>query len=122
MALIVQKFGGTSIANVDRIKSVASRVQAEVEVGNQVVVVVSAMAGVTNQLVGWAHNCVHQHLNAPEYDVVISSGEQVTCGLMALVLSDMGITARSWLGWQLRRTTCSRRSCAGVPYPRWRPG
>lgn len=101
MALIVQKFGGTSIANVDRIKSVATRVLAEINQGNQVIVVVSAMAGVTNQLVGWAHQCVNHHLTAAEYDVVISSGEQVTCGLMALALNDLGIPARSWLGWQI---------------------
>lgn len=101
MALIVQKFGGTSLANVDRIKSVAQRVVTEVEQGNQVVVVVSAMAGVTNQLVGWAHQCAHNHLTASEYDVVVSSGEQATCGLMALALNDLGVKSRSWLSWQI---------------------
>jgi aspartate kinase len=101
MTLIVQKFGGTSLANVDRIKSVAQRVIAEIEQGHQVVVVVSAMAGVTNQLVGWSHQCVNHHLTASEYDVVVSSGEQVTAGLMALALNDSGIKTRSWLSWQL---------------------
>lgn len=101
MALIVQKFGGTSLANVNRIKSVAQRVIQEIEQGNQVVVVVSAMAGVTSQLVGWTHQCVNHQLTASEYDVVVSSGEQVTAGLMALALNDLGINSRSWLSWQL---------------------
>lgn len=101
MTLIVQKFGGTSIANVDRIKSVANLVRDEVEKGHQVIVVLSAMAGVTNQLVGWAHQSIHHHLDPAEYDVVVSSGEQVTCGLMALALNDMGLDARSWLAWQI---------------------
>ncbi|MBP6986091.1 MAG: aspartate kinase [Alphaproteobacteria bacterium] len=101
MALILQKFGGTSLANVDRIKSVAQRVVKEVEQGNQVVVVVSAMAGVTSQLVGWTHQCVHHQFTASEYDVVVSSGEQVTAGLMALALNDLGIESRSWMSWQL---------------------
>jgi len=101
MTLIVQKFGGTSLANVDRIKSVAQRVIAEIEQGHQVVVVVSAMAGVTNQLVGWAHQCVDHHMTPSEYDVVVSSGEQVTAGLMALALNDLGIKSRSWLSWQI---------------------
>jgi aspartate kinase len=101
MTVIVQKFGGTSLANVDRIKSVAQRVIAEIDQGHQVVVVVSAMAGVTNQLVGWAHQCAHHHLKASEYDVVVSSGEQVTAGLMALALNDLGVRSRSWLSWQI---------------------
>ncbi len=101
MTLIVQKFGGTSLANVDRIKSVAQRVIAEIEQGHQVVVVVSAMAGVTNQLVGWSHQCVDHHMTPSEYDVVVSSGEQVTAGLMALALNDLGIKSRSWLSWQI---------------------
>ncbi len=101
MALVVQKFGGTSLASVDRIKSVAQRVIAEMDQGHQVVVVVSAMAGVTNQLVGWAHQCANHQLTATEYDVVVSSGEQVTAGLMALALNDLGVKSRSWLSWQL---------------------
>lgn len=100
MASIVQKFGGTSVADVDRIKRVAGRVKSEVEAGNEVAVVVSAMAGVTNQLVGWTRETSKVH-DAREYDVVVSSGEQVTAGLLALALQDAGIDARSWLGWQI---------------------
>ena len=100
MASIVQKFGGTSLADVDRIKHVARRVKSEVEAGNEVAVVVSAMAGVTNQLVGWTRETSKVH-DAREYDVVVSSGEQVTAGLLALALQDAGIEARSWLGWQI---------------------
>ena len=100
MTSIVQKFGGTSLADVDRIKRVARRVKSEVEAGNEVAVVVSAMAGVTNQLVGWTRETSNVH-DAREYDVVVSSGEQVTAGLLALALQDAGIDARSWLGWQI---------------------
>jgi aspartate kinase len=100
MSRIVQKFGGTSVADVDRIKNVARRVGREVEAGNEVAVVVSAMAGVTNQLVGWTRETSRVH-DAREYDVVVSSGEQVTAGLLALALQDIGIDARSWLGWQI---------------------
>jgi len=82
MALIVQKFGGTSVADIDRIKAVAQRVKTEVDAGNQVAVVVSAMAGVTNQLVGYV-DAVSKLYDAREYDVVVSSGEQVTSGLLA---------------------------------------
>jgi aspartate kinase len=100
MARLVQKFGGTSLADVDRIKNVARRVAREVEAGNEVAVVVSAMAGVTNQLVEWTRQTSRLH-DAREYDVVVSSGEQVTAGLLALALQDLGIDARSWLGWQV---------------------
>jgi aspartate kinase len=100
MTSIVQKFGGTSLADVDRIKRVARRVKSEVEAGNEVAVVVSAMAGVTNQLVGWTRETSKVH-DAREYDVVVSSGEQVTAGLLALALQDAGVDARSWLGWQI---------------------
>src|SRR5438132_8574630 len=100
MSRIVQKFGGTSVADVDRIKNVARRVGREVEAGNEVAVVVSAMAGVTNQLVDWTRETSRVH-DAREYDVVVSSGEQVTAGLLALALQDIGIDARSWLGWQI---------------------
>jgi aspartate kinase len=100
MTSIVQKFGGTSLADVDRIKRVARRVKGEVEAGNEVAVVVSAMAGVTNQLVDWTRETSKVH-DAREYDVVVSSGEQVTAGLLALALQDAGIDARSWLGWQI---------------------
>ena len=100
MARIVQKFGGTSVADVGRIKKVAQRVKCEVERGNEVAVVVSAMAGATNRLVGWTRDTSRLH-DAREYDVVVSSGEQVTAGLLALALQDHGIDARSWLGWQI---------------------
>jgi aspartate kinase len=100
MARIVQKFGGTSVAGVARIKEVAQRVEREVKAGNEVAVVVSAMAGVTNQLVGWTSETSRLH-DAREYDVVVASGEQVTAGLLALALQDRGIDARSWLGWQI---------------------
>ena len=100
MARIVQKFGGTSVAGIDRIKNVAQRVKREVDAGNEVAVVVSAMAGTTNQLVDWTNQIARLH-DAREYDVVVASGEQVTAGLLALALQDLGIDARSWLGWQI---------------------
>jgi len=104
MARIVQKFGGTSVADVERIKSAARRVKREVDGGNQTVVVVSAMAGHTNRLVEWTRQISRLH-DAREYDVVVASGEQVTAGLMALALQDLGIDARSWLGWQIPLNT-----------------
>jgi aspartate kinase len=100
MARIVMKFGGTSVADVDRIKNVARRVQAEVARGNQVAVVVSAMAGETNKLVEYCRSVAPIH-DAREYDTVVASGEQVTAGLTAMALQELGITARSWLGWQI---------------------
>ncbi|MCW8835256.1 MAG: aspartate kinase [Rhodospirillales bacterium] len=100
MARIVQKFGGTSVGDVERIKNVARRVKKEVDAGNEVAVVVSAMAGVTNQLVDYVSN-VSSVYDAREYDIVVSSGEQVTSGLLALALQDLGIAARSWQGWQI---------------------
>ena len=104
MARLVLKFGGTSVADVERIKAAALRVKAEVEAGNQVAVVVSAMAGTTDQLVRWTLDMAAVH-DAREYDVVVSAGEQVTIGLMALALQSMGVDARSWLGWQVPLTT-----------------
>src|SRR2546421_7850656 len=100
MPRIVQKFGGTSVADVERIRNAAGRVKQEVDAGNQIAVVVSAMAGTTNQLVDWTRQMSGLH-DTREYDVVVSSGEQVTCGLLALALQDLGIDARSWLGWQI---------------------
>jgi aspartate kinase len=100
VARIVMKFGGTSVAGIDRIRNVAQRVKAEVERGNEVAVVVSAMAGVTNQLVDYADQAAKLY-DLREYDVVVSSGEQVTAGLLAIILQDMGVPARSWLGWQI---------------------
>lgn len=100
MARIVMKFGGTSVAGLDRIRHAAARVKAEVERGNEVAVAVSAMAGETNRLVGLVTDINKLH-DAREYDVVVSAGEQVTCGLMALALQSSGVSARSWLAWQL---------------------
>ncbi|MBT5482066.1 MAG: aspartate kinase [Alphaproteobacteria bacterium] len=100
MARIVQKFGGTSVADLDRIRAVAQRVKAEVDAGNEVAVVVSAMSGTTNQLVEWSREIGPVH-DAREYDVVVSTGEQVTVGLLAIALQNIGIDARSWLGWQI---------------------
>ena len=100
MARIVMKFGGTSVADLDRIRNVAQRVKREVDSGNQVAVVVSAMAGTTNQLVAWVNGISKLH-DTKEYDAVVASGEQVTAGLTALALQELGIRARSWLGWQI---------------------
>ena len=100
MALIVQKFGGTSVGDLDRIRNVAARVKSEVDAGNQVAVVVSAMAGTTNQLVSWARDIGPMH-DAREYDAIVATGEQVTVGLLAIALQNQGVDARSWLGWQI---------------------
>ena len=100
MARVVQKFGGTSVADIDRIKAAAQRVKAEVERGHEVAVVVSAMSGTTNQLVDWTVEIAALH-DAREYDSVVAAGEQITAGLMALALQNAGVDARSWLGWQL---------------------
>jgi aspartate kinase len=100
MARIVQKYGGTSVADLDRIKQAARRVKAEVDASNQVAVVVSAMAGETDKLVSLTERAAPLH-DAREYDVVVSAGEQVTAGLLAIALQDIGVQARSWLGWQI---------------------
>ncbi|MEP7239845.1 MAG: aspartate kinase, partial [Devosia sp.] len=100
MARIVMKFGGTSVANVERIRQAARHVKREVDAGNEVTVVVSAMSGKTNELVGWVNESSTLH-DAREYDTVVASGEQITAGLMAIVLSDMGIPSRSFQGWQV---------------------
>jgi aspartate kinase len=97
---VVMKFGGTSVANIERIRAVAQRVKREVDAGNEVAVVVSAMSGATNQLVAWCGELSPLY-DAREYDVVVASGEQVTCGLMAIALQTIGVNARSWLGWQV---------------------
>jgi aspartate kinase len=103
MSLIVQKFGGTSVADVERINSVANLVQKELGMGNKVVVVLSAMAGVTNHLVGLANQAgkLQSAESWQEYDVIVSTGEQVTTGLLALILQSRGLKAHSWQGWQL---------------------
>jgi aspartate kinase len=100
MARIVLKFGGTSVGDTGRIKRVAHKVKAEVDRGNQVAVVVSAMSGATNQLVKWVNEVAPMH-DAREYDVVVATGEQVTIGLLALALQQLGVKSRSWLSWQI---------------------
>ncbi|MFS2011600.1 aspartate kinase [Azospirillum sp. CT11-132] len=100
MARIVLKFGGTSVGDIDRIKNVARKVEQEVKAGHQVAVVVSAMSGVTNQLVKYCNDIDKLH-DAREYDAVVASGEQVTSGLLAIALQSLGIPARSWAGWQV---------------------
>ena len=94
------KFGGTSVATVERIRNVARHVKREIEAGYDVAVVVSAMAGKTNELVGWVKEASSLY-DSKEYDTVVASGEQVTSGLLALTLHEMGLPARSWQGWQI---------------------
>ncbi len=113
MARIVMKFGGTSVGDVPRIRNAAARVRAEVEAGNQVAVAVSAMAGVTNRLVDYVDEAARIS-DLREYDVVVSSGEQVTAGLMAIALQEMGVAARSWLGWQVPIRTDSAHGSARI--------
>lgn len=100
MARLVLKFGGTSVADLDRIRSVAQRIKREVEAGHQVAVVVSAMSGTTNQMVGWVNDLDPLH-DEREYDAVVAAGEQITAGLTAIALQKLGLKARSWLGWQI---------------------
>ena len=100
MTLVVQKFGGTSVANLDRIRNVARRVRRTVLGGERPVVVVSAMAGTTDQLVDWVRELGGDGYDRREYDVVVSSGEQVTAGLLAVALQSVDVPARSYLGWQ----------------------
>ena len=110
---IVMKFGGTSVAGLDRIRNAAQRVKAEVDAGNQVAVVVSAMAGVTNQLVGWCQE-LSPMFDAREYDAVVATGEQVTAGLTAIALQTLGVDARSWQGWQVAVETDGQHSKARI--------
>ena len=100
MARLVLKFGGTSVRDIERIKVVAQSVKSEVDSGNEVAVVVSAMSGVTNRLISYVDEITTLY-DASEYDVVVSSGEQITSGLLALALQELNIPARSWLGWQI---------------------
>ena len=111
MPLLVMKFGGTSVADLARIENAALKVQQEVERGYDVIVIVSAMSGKTNELVGWVETTSHLY-DAREYDAVVASGENVTAGLMALRLQEMGIPARSWQGWQVPINTTSAHSSA----------
>jgi len=115
MARIVQKFGGTSVGDLDRIRNVAKRVKSEVDAGNEVAVVVSAMSGTTNQLVEWATNIGQMH-DAREYDSIVASGEQVTVGLLAIALQNLGVDARSWLGWQVPIKTDNLHGSARIEH------
>jgi len=113
MARLVLKFGGTSVADLDRIRNVAQHVQREVDAGNEVAVVVSAMAGSTNELVRLCREASPMH-DAREYDTIVSSGEQVTSGLLSIVLQSMGIDARSWQGWQIALKTNDAHGSARI--------
>ena len=113
MPVLVMKFGGTSVASLDEIKSAAKRVASEVSAGHSVIVIVSAMAGKTNELVQWANETSPLY-DAREYDAIVSSGENVTAGLMALTLQEMDIPARSWQGWQVPVKTSSAHSSARI--------
>ena len=113
MARIVMKFGGTSMAGIERIRNVAKRVKRETEKGNEVAVVVSAMAGETDRLVNFCREASALY-DPREYDVVVASGEQVTSGLLAIVLQSMGVPARSWLGWQLPIRTSDAHASARI--------
>jgi aspartate kinase len=113
LARLVLKFGGTSVATVDRIRNVARHVKREVDAGNEVAVVVSAMSGTTNQLVAWVKEASELY-DPKEYDAVVASGEQVTAGLLAVVLQGMGLKARSWLGWQIPLRTDADHGAAAI--------
>ncbi|MCJ8323933.1 MAG: aspartate kinase [Rhizobiales bacterium] len=113
MARIVMKFGGTSVADIDCIKNVAKHVKREIDAGNQVAVVLSAMSGTTNQLVNWTSEASPMH-DAREYDAIVASGEQITIGLLAVILQSMGVNARSWLGWQIPIKTSSVHGAARI--------
>ena len=113
MPRLVMKFGGTSVANLDRIRNAAERVRLEVAKGYDVIVIVSAMSGKTNELVGWVNETSALY-DAREYDAVVSSGENVTAGLMALTLQEMDIPARSWQGWQVPVQTTSAHANARI--------
>jgi aspartate kinase len=113
MPVLVMKFGGTSVASLDEIKNAAKRVASEVSAGHSVIVIVSAMAGKTNELVQWANETSPLY-DAREYDAIVSSGENVTAGLMALTLQEMDIPARSWQGWQVPVKTSSAHSSARI--------
>jgi len=113
MPVLVMKFGGTSVATLDRIRRAAKRVGVEVAKGYDVIVIVSAMSGKTNELVGWVNETSDLY-DAREYDAVVSSGENVTAGLMALTLQEMDVPARSWQGWQVPVQTTSAHSAARI--------
>ena len=107
------KFGGTSVADISRIRNVARHVKREVDAGHEVAVVVSAMAGFTNQLVAWTREAAPMH-DAREYDTVVAAGEQITIGLLSIALQEMGVNARSWLGWQIPIHTNTAHGAARI--------
>ena len=113
MARLVMKFGGTSVGDIERIRNVAAHVKREVDAGHQVAVVVSAMSGETNRLVGLTREVSPLH-DAREYDVVVSAGEQISVGLLAMALQDIGVAARSWLGWQIKVETSDVHGAARI--------
>ncbi len=113
MSLVVMKFGGTSVADLSKIANAAQKVKQEVKNGHNVIVIVSAMSGKTNGLVGWVSETSALY-DAREYDAVVSSGENVTAGLMALTLDEMGVAARSWQGWQVPLQTTSAHGAARI--------
>ncbi|MBN9014080.1 MAG: aspartate kinase, partial [Rhizobiales bacterium] len=113
MGRLVMKFGGTSVANIERIRNVARHVKREVDAGHDVAVVVSAMSGKTNELVAWCRDASPMH-DAREYDAVVASGEQVTSGLLAIALQALGIQARSWQGWQIPIKTSDAHASARI--------
>ncbi|MCF2521592.1 aspartate kinase [Bradyrhizobium sp. G127] len=113
MGRLVMKFGGTSVANIERIRNVAQHVKREVDAGHDVAVVVSAMSGKTNELVGWATEASPLH-DAREYDAIVASGELITAGLLAIVLQSLGIQARSWQGWQIPILTDDAHASARI--------
>ncbi len=112
---IVMKFGGTSVADLDRIRAAAARVKREVDAGHEVAVVVSAMAGTTNQLVAWCQSLSPLH-DAREYDTVVATGEQVSIGLMAIALQEIGVEARSWQAWQVPIRTDNAHGTARITW------
>lgn len=113
MGRLVMKFGGTSVANIDRIRNVAQHVKREVDAGHEVAVVVSAMSGKTNELVAWCTEVSPMH-DAREYDAIVASGELVTAGLLAIALQTIGIQARSWQGWQIPIKTSDAHASARI--------
>src|SRR5260370_5348366 len=114
MGRLVMKFGGTSVADIERIRNVAQHVKREVDAGHEVAVVVSAMAGTTNRLVEWCREAAVLH-DAREYDTEVAAGEQVTSGLLAIALQGIGVPARSWQGWQIPIATTDAHGLARIP-------
>jgi len=116
MGRLVMKFGGTSVADIERIRNVARHVKREVDAGHEVAVVVSAMSGTTNQLIAWCEEALKERhiFDAREYDAVVATGEEVTAGLLAIALQDLDVNARSWQGWQLPILTTNAHASARI--------